>query len=124
MNFRLPIILVSVAAALGVFFKLYCDAHPAFDLPGLLVANFLMCGLSLAGWFMLRRRSNERAQVFVQGVYGATMLRLFVCIIGILAYALINKPNVHRPSLFMMFGIYIIYMVIETVYFSRLTRKV
>lgn len=124
MNFRLPIILVGVSVALAIFFKLFCDAHPAYDLPALLVANFLMCGLSLVGWFLLRRRSNERAQVFVQGVYGATMLRLFVCIIGILAYALINKPNVHRPTLFMMFGIYIIFMAIETIYFSRLTRKV
>ncbi|MEO6833211.1 MAG: hypothetical protein ABI378_11835 [Chitinophagaceae bacterium] len=124
MNLRLPIILLIAVVALSIFFKLFCDANPGYDFPALMVANLLMFGLSLIGWFMLRRRSNQRAQVFVQGVYGTTMLRLFVCIIGILAYALINKPNVHKPSLFMMFGIYIIYMAIETIYFSRITRKV
>lgn len=124
MNIKLPLLLAIIGVALALFLKIFCDSHPAYDFNALMTANCIMFLLSLIGWYMMRRKANQRAQVFVNGVYGTTMLRLFVCIIGVLAYALINKPNVHRPTLFMMFGIYILYMVVETVYFSKRTRKV
>jgi hypothetical protein len=97
--------------------------EPKFDLTALLAANGLMLVLSLAAWAMLRRHVGERPQVFVRGVYSATMLRLFVCLAGILAYALIKRPDVHKPTLFVMFGIYAVYTIVETMAFSRQARK-
>ena len=123
MNARLPIIFILVCAAISALLFAVVREHPQFDLTGLLIANGLMLVLSLAGWVMLRRNVGERPQVFVRGVYGATMLRLFVCLVGILSYAMIKKPNVHKPTLFVMFGIYAVYTIIETVAFSRQARK-
>jgi hypothetical protein len=123
MNNRLPIIFIAIFVALCVILYVVHQSQPAFDFTALLVANGIMLVLSLAAWAMLRRNVGERAQVFVRGVYGATMLRLFVCLIGLLSYALIKRPAVHKPTLFVMFGIYAIYTVVETMAFSRQARK-
>lgn len=123
MNKRLPLIFAMMLVAIGVLLSTLLRSRPEFDLSALLAANGLMFVLSLLAWVMLRRNVGQRPQVFVRGVYGATMLRLFVCMIGILTYALIKKPNVHKPTLFVMFGIYAIYTIVETVAFSRQARK-
>lgn len=123
MNNRLPITLVIVCAALTALLFLLFRQRPEYDLTALLSANGLMFILSLAAWAILRRNFRERPQAFVRGVYGATMLRLFVCLVGIMSYAMIKKPNVHKPTLFIMFGIYAVYTVIETMTFSHQARK-
>jgi hypothetical protein len=123
MNNRLPITLVLVCAALTGLLILLFRQRPEYDLTALLSANGIMFILSLAAWVILRRNVGERPQAFVRGVYGATMLRLFVCLVGIMSYALIRKPNVHKPTLFIMFGIYAVYTVIETMTFSQQARK-
>lgn len=123
MNNRLPIVLVLVCAALTALLIILFRQRPEYDLFALLSANAIMFVLSLAAWAILRRNVAERPQAFVRGVYGATMLRLFVCLVGIISYAMIKKPAVHKPSLFIMFGIYAVYTVIETMTFSQQARK-
>lgn len=123
MNNRLPLVFILICGIITALLWLLLRDKPEFDFTALLVANGLMLLLSLAAWAMLRRNVGERPQVFVRGVYGATMLRLFVCLIGILSYALIKKPNVHKPTLFIMFGIYAAYTIVETMAFSRQARR-
>lgn len=123
MNARLPIIFVLILAVVSAVLVAIARSHPAYDLTALLIANGVMFILSFAAWAMLRRNVGERPQVFVRGVYGATMLRLFVCLVGIMTYALMKRPAVHKPTLFVMFGIYAIYTIVETAAFSKQARK-
>ena len=123
MNARLPIIFVLILATVSAVLMTIARSHPAYDLTALLIANGVMLVLSFAAWAMLRRNVGERPQAFVRGVYGATMLRLFVCLVGIMTYALMKRPTVHKPTLFVMFGIYAIYTIVETAAFSNQTRK-
>lgn len=123
MNNRLPVIFIAISVAISLMLYVLHQSRPEFDFTALMVANGIMLVLSLLAWGMLRRNVGERAQVFVRGVYGATMLRLFVCLIGILSYALMKRPAVHKPSLFVMFGIYAVYTVVETMAFSRQARR-
>jgi amino acid transporter len=123
MNNRLPIALILVCAALTALLILLFRQRPEYDLTALLTANGIMFILSIAAWAILRRNVSERPQAFVRGVYGATMLRLFVCLVGIISYAMIKKPALHKPSLFIMFGIYAVYTIIETMTFSQQARK-
>ncbi len=120
---RLPAVIGIICALLTSAIFMLWHFYPAFDLTALLIANIIMCLLSFGAYAMLWRNVGERAHAFARGVQGATMLRLFVCAGGILAYALIKRPDVHRPTLFVMFGIYIIYTVVETLAFSRQARK-
>ena len=124
MNSKLPVFLIVLFAAIAGGSYLLHSSYPAFDLRALLAADGVMLVLSLAAWAMLRKNVAERPQAFIRGVYGATMLRLFVCLTGILTYALMNRETLHRPTLFVMFGIYMAFTVIETVVFSRVAKKV
>jgi hypothetical protein len=124
MTAKLPVFLIVLFAAIAGGAYLLHKSYPAYDLTALLAADGIMLLLSLAAWAMLRKNVAERPQAFLRGVYGATMLRLFVCLTGILTYALMNRETLHRPTLFVMFGIYMAFTVIETVVFSRVAKKV
>lgn len=122
MNARLPILFVLIAAALTALLLMLSRSYPEYDLTALLSANGIMLILSLIAWVIQKRHVAERPQAFVRGVYGATMLRLFVCLVGIVTYATIKRP-VHKPTIFLMMGIYAVYTIIETVAVSSQARK-
>ena len=124
MNAKFPIVLAAVCAAIAVGIYTFCKTHPAYDMMALLVSDVLMFCLSLFAWRMMRKSVSARPQAFVNGVYGATMLKLFVCLAGVLIYTLAKRPNVHKPTLFVMLGIYAIYSIIETAVLSRTAKKV
>ncbi len=123
MNARLPILFLILFVAIGGLILLL-PTERGFDHTALFVADGIMLLLSLGAWAMVRQKVGDRPQAFVRGVFSATMLRLFVCLAGILAYALIKRPDVHKATLFMMFGIYAIYTVVETLAVSRQARQV
>lgn len=117
--FLLTIILLVIA---GICFGLV-RMQPRFDLTTLLVGDLIMYALSMIAWAMMRKSVAERPQAFVRGVYGATLLRLFVCLIGVLVYALMNRETLFKPTLFVLFGIYLTYVLIESFVFSNIARK-
>lgn len=124
MNAKLPLTLTVLCIAIAGGAWMLWQAYPAYDLPALIVADMIMLLLSFAARALVRKSVAGRPQVFVRGVYGVSMLRLFVCLAGVLIYALINRTNLHKPTLFAMFGIYMAYTIIETVAFSNTAKKV
>lgn len=124
MTGRFIILILAVFAALsGAFFMLH-NAQPAYGLEALMGGNILMAVLSLATYFIVNRQISERPQAFVGGVYGATFLKLLVCVVAIIAYALFNKAHLHKPTLFILFGIYIIYTAAETILLMKMAKRV
>ena len=123
MNFRFPIVLVVCGAAIAVFIKFFSVRYPQFDQLALYVADLVMLFLSLAAWAVVHKNKSTRPQGYINSIYGATMLRLFAGIIGIMSYAVVNRAHLHKPTIFMMFGIYLAFTVIETVYVSQMARK-
>ncbi len=123
MSNKLPAVICAICAGLTGAILLLAHAWPAYDRLALLIANLIMCGLSISAWAMLRQKAGAQHYAFARGVQGATMMRLLVCAGGILTYALIKRPDVHKPTLFAMFGIYVVYMAVETIAFSRQARK-
>lgn len=117
--FLLTVILLVVA---GLCYGL-TRMEPRFDLTTLLCADLLMYLLSMIAWALLRKSIAERPQAFVRGVYGATLLRLFVCLIAVLVYAMVNRDSVYKPTFFVLFGIYIVYSLTETLIFSQVAKK-
>jgi hypothetical protein len=124
MNAKFPIVLAAVFAAIAAGLYAFCRSHPAFDLTALLISDLVMLCLSLLAWRMMRQSASARPHAFVRGVQGASMLKLFVCLTGVLVYALAKRPDVHKPTLFTMFGIYAVYSIIETAVLSRTVKKV
>lgn len=105
----------------AVFYALKTYA-PQYSFGALMGGNVLMAILVLVSYFLVQAQIDKRPEAFVRGVYSSTFLKLLVCIGAILVYALVNKPNIHKPSLFILFGIYAVYSIVETWLLSRMAR--
>jgi hypothetical protein len=116
------IVILALFCALSAVFYLLHQSAPQFSFPLLMGGNIVMAVLTILTHIIVTKQVSARPQAFVRGVYSATFLKLLVCIFGILGYVLINKPNIHKPSLFVLFGIYIIYTTVETLTLSKLAK--
>lgn len=105
----------------GIFYamKVYV---PEYRYSVLMTGNVVMALLSVITYFMVKKTMNAKPEAFVRGVYGATFLKLMVCMASILLYAMLNKKDIHKPSLFVLFGIYAVYTAVETWLLGRLAK--
>lgn len=122
MTNRFIVIILIVFAVLTAVFGLN-NMQPTFRLGVLMSGNCLMALLSITTYFIVKKQMNQRPEAFVRGVYGATFLKLMVCMAAILLYALFNKANIHKPSLFMLFGIYAVYTTVETMLLMKMAKN-
>ena len=113
------LIIFVVLSAIFYALKMYA---PDFHFMALEMGNAIMAGLSLMSYFIVKKQMDNRPQAFVRGVYSASFLKLLVCMVSILVYVLLNREHIHKPSVFVLFGIYIIYTVMETWLLSKLVR--
>ncbi|SHK81445.1 hypothetical protein SAMN05444266_101229 [Chitinophaga jiangningensis] len=96
------------------------DAHFYVLMIGNLVLA-LVSTLSARNSIKSLQSSNQNA--FIRAVYGATLSKLMICIVGILAYVLAYKPNISKPTVFILLGTYLIYTLFEAVSMSKLVRQ-
>jgi hypothetical protein len=86
------------------------------------VGNALLAALAAISFALVRRSMGGRAQAFVGGVYAGTMLKLFIAGCGLLVYVLLNRDALHRPSLLVVAGLYLVYTVAEKVALQKVAR--
>lgn len=116
-------IVVAFLVLTGIFYWL--DASfDGYKFMVLMIGNIIMALLSVITFTIATKQVSSQPNAFVRGVYGSSFLKLFVCMVAIVTYAILNKENIHKPSLFVLFGIYAVYSVIETMQLSKLARKV
>jgi hypothetical protein len=114
-------IIIVFAALSGVFFYMR-TALPDYQFSALMGANIIMLVLVLLSFWLVVRQLDKKPAAFVRGVYSASLLKLMVCMFSVLIYALINKHNLHKPTLFVLFGIYAVYSATETILLSKMAR--
>lgn len=97
---------------------------PQYNFTVLMTGNVVLALLSLFSYYTINKQIKKKPDAFVRGVYASSFLKLFVCIISIVTYVIIQKPNVHKPTLYVLFGVYAVYSVAETMLLSRLAKEV
>ena len=117
-----PIVTLIIFVVLSAVFFVLSERVPDYHFMALEVGNGLMAGLSLMTYLIVKKQMEGRPQAFVRGVYSASFLKLMVCMISILVFVLLNREHMHKPTVFVLFGIYIIYTVMETWLLSKLVR--
>ncbi len=117
------IAIAAVFLALGGLFYWMKTAYPAFNFTVLMWGNAIMALLSYISHFLVTRQMNSKPDAFVRGVYASSFLKLFVCMVSILVYVMVNKPNIHKPSLWVLLGIYAVYSIVETWLSSKIARE-
>lgn len=113
------IILFILLSALFWVLRTYA---PAYSFNVLMGGNIIMALLSVASFFLVTRQMGKKPDAFVRGVYSSSFLKLSVCVIAVMVYALINRPDVHKPSMLSLFGVYAAYTAVETWLLSKLAR--
>lgn len=120
------VISVLVAALLlaGLVFFLHSQ-NPAYDMTSLMIGNAILAGVSLTSFYIISQgMKTGNANAFVRAKLTGTMLKFFVCIAVLLVYIFVKEKIVHKPSLFLFLGMYIVYSAIEAVPLSRMAKKV
>ena len=119
---RYVIAIVLIFSVLSIVFYLMKTYAPGFHFITLEAGNIIMAALSLSSYFIVKNQMNGNTQAFVRGVYSASFLKLMVCMVSILVYVLLNSKHIHKPSVFVLFGIYAIYTIAETWLLSKIVK--
>ncbi|HVM88659.1 MAG TPA: hypothetical protein VMT76_10770 [Puia sp.] len=82
----------------------------------LFIATFFSFG------FYFKAINKNNTQAFLRMVYSAMFLKMGICIVAVLLYALIVKP-VSKPAILIFFGLYFIYTFAEIRIIMRLNKE-
>jgi Kef-type K+ transport system membrane component KefB len=116
--------IIIIFVALSVIFYLVYGYAPQYHFSTLEAGNGIIAALSLVTWLMVQRQmKNNNPQAFIRGVYSASFMKIMVCMVLILVYIMLNRADIHKPTIFILFGIYVVYTAMETVLLSKLARE-
>ncbi len=117
------IAMLVIFAVLTAIFVAVHKLYPQFHTVALHSANVLMLALSFVAYLLINKKIDNRPHAFVQGVYSASLLKLMVCMMAMLIYIFINRNTLHKPTIFVLMGIYAVYSAVETILVSGTARK-
>ena len=56
---------------------------------------------------------NNNPNVFIRSVMGGMIIKVFACVIAVVAYYFISKGAFNKPAVYASMVIYIVYLVVE-----------
>jgi hypothetical protein len=125
MQHRSFIIAIVVAIAVMVGISLYLfkqDAH--YDIVALMGGIALLTGVTLLSYFIIRKGlQSSNAYAMTRAQYTATMIKFFACVAALLIYIFVNGRVVHKPSLFLFLGMYVVFASIEAITLARIAKN-
>ncbi|MGN7823568.1 hypothetical protein HGH92_32025 [Chitinophaga varians] len=89
----------------------------------LLFGNLALALLSAFTYNMSRKGVQaESNAVFMLRVYGAMISRMMLCLAGITIYAVVNRANTSKYTIFTLMFFYAVYAVCENVSLQKVAR--
>jgi len=90
----------------------------------LLIGNLALASLSAFTYNMSRKGvQSESNSIFMLRVYGSMISRMMLCLAGITIYAVVNRSNTSRVTIFILMFFYAVYAIVENVSLQKITRK-
>ena len=112
------------AFLIGLGFWLSSDGMAFVTRTVFLAGILFMAIISLFTFFFSARFVNaENPNRFVRGIMGGTFLKFFLCIIAALVWLLKSGKHLHKPDLFALMGVYLLYAILESYMLSTATRS-
>jgi hypothetical protein len=56
---------------------------------------------------------NSNPNVFIRSVMGGMIIKVFACVIAVVAYYFISAKSFNKPAVYLSMVIYIVYLVVE-----------
>nr|MBP6314736.1 hypothetical protein [Chitinophagaceae bacterium] len=89
-----------------------------------MIGTLVLCGITLFTFFLsYRTAQSTKPHRFVNGVMGATFLKFFLCAAAAAVYIFMERKNVHKPDLFFLMFLYVVYTTIETIFLSSISKQ-
>jgi len=111
-RFSLAIIFVVISCALFLS-RGFLDSH-GIATTVLLAGNTILFMVTIASqWLYQRALAHPKTTGFLKNTYGSILLRLFVCMIAIIAYMLSAGKDVNKPAIGGCVFLYFLYTLVE-----------
>lgn len=123
MNSKYIISTVVIFVLLSALFFIMRTSVPEYRFVALEVGNAVMAVLVLCSFFIVKQQVHERPQAFVRGVYTASLIKLMVCMFSMLIYIFMNREHIHKGSIFVLMGVYIVYTAMETILLAKMAKE-
>jgi hypothetical protein len=99
-------------------------ADKGIDYPVVLGSNVLFFLVSLFVFNMqFRAMHNSNPNVFIRSVMSGMIIKVFVCVIAVVAYYFLSKAAFNKPAVYAAMVIYIVYLVVEVRTVMKLNKS-
>ena len=90
----------------------------------LIMGNLILFLVTLVSlYFHVKGFLHKNIQVFFRSVYGSLMVKMVVCAAAVIIYALLSRPNLNKPALYICMALYFVYSFIEVRMLFRLLKQ-
>lgn len=112
------LVLTAIIFAANIFYT-----AKAIDYTVVMGGNFLFFLISL---FVFRMQYlamyNKNPQVFIRSVMGGMIIKVFGCVIAVVAYYFISGTAFNKPAVYASMVMYIVYLVVEVRTIMKLNK--
>ena len=119
-----PVIIIFVVVTILILALRGFLTARGFDTNVLLGANtlFFLMGMLV---FSLQKRAlrNPNPNVFVRSVISGMMIKMFACVIAVLAYVMLTGSGYNKRAVFLSLFIYLLYLAAEVAAIMQLNKK-
>ena len=105
-----------------VIFRVF-PAEWKMDYKVLLIGNSLLFGVTYVSYLLhIKGLHNPNPHVFVRTMYGSLLIKMLICLVAVMIYALASHGTVNRNGILACFVLYLIYTILEVRILQRLYR--
>lgn len=110
----LPLVITFLVLTVVIFAGTIFYKESGIDYVVLMGGNCLFFLVSLVVFRMqYRAMYNNNPNVFIRSVMGGMIIKVFACVIAVVAYYLLSNPAFNKPAVYASMVIYIVYLVVE-----------
>ncbi len=120
---RFLLILVSTTLILLLAEYIVAGSSSFLTATVVMTGTLVLACITLFTFFLsYRTAQSAKPHQFVNGVMGSTFLKFFLCAAAAAAYIFIERKNLHKPDLFFLMFLYIVYTTIETLFLTAISK--
>jgi hypothetical protein len=118
-----PLLYTAVILILAIYFAKRNFAGMGINYEVIQGANILFFLISLFVFNMqYKAMFNKNPQVFIRSVMGGMLIKVFGCLIAVVAYYFISGTAFNKPAVYASMVMYIVYLVVEVRTIMKLNK--
>ncbi len=119
-----PLLITFLVLAILIFTAKIFYADRRVDYMVIMAANCLFFLISLFVFRMqYKAMHNSNPNVFIRSVMAGMIIKVFACIIAVVAYYFLSRETFNKPAVYVSMIIYIIFLTVEVRTIMKLNKS-